>query len=82
MGRFFLNFLNALFGTPRRIMGTLVVVTLVIGFFNPNIIVVAIQNTIQAVMVATQPLFGPILVIIIMIIGIKMILGVFKGGRK
>ncbi len=63
------------FGTPQRMMRSLVVIGLITAVVFPGLLYIAADRLLLALM----PLLGPALTLLIVFAGIKMILG---GGKK
>ena len=75
MGRWIRFFL----GTPHRFLGTLVGVGFFICLVEPTLFARALNQAVSAIIIALEPLLGPVLAVLIVFAGIKMILG---GGRR
>ncbi len=61
-------------GTPKRFTVTMLCIGLVVVMINPSILVHAINSLVTGL----SPLLGPVLAILIVFAGIRLIL----GGRK
>lgn len=65
-------------GTPQRFLATLAGIGLIVVVINPLLLAIAVGN----LLVAVSPLLGPALTILIVLAGIRIILGSFGGGGK
>ena len=70
IGQWFRYFL----GTPRRFLMTAAGIGLVVVAINPGILATAVESLVAALM----PLLGPVLAIVIVFAGLRMIL---RGGK-
>lgn len=69
------NWFGYFFGTPQRMVRTLIVLGLITAVVFPGLLYLATDRLLMALM----PLLGPALTLLIVFAGIKMILG---GGKK
>ena len=65
-------------GTPQRFLATLAGIGLIVVIFNPLLLAVAVNSLLEAI----NPLLGPVLAILIVLAGIRIILGSFGGGGR
>lgn len=75
--------LSFLFGTPKRFLGTTMVLMVALGSIRPDLLEAVLTNVLTAVVNAVAPLVEPLLMLAIVILGFKMILrGIFPGKGK
>ena len=65
-------------GTPQRFLATAAGIGLIIVLINPILLAIAVDRLIMAI----NPLLGPALTILIVLAGIRIILGSFGSGGK
>ena len=65
-------------GTPQRFLATLAGIGLIVVLINPTLLEIAVDRLLMAV----NPLLGPALTILIVLAGIRIILGSFGSGGK
>ncbi len=65
-------------GTPQRFLATLAGIGLIVVLINPTLLEIAVDRLLMAI----NPLLGPALTILIVLAGIRIILGSFGGGGK
>ena len=65
-------------GTPRRFLATLAGIGLIVVMINPLLLAIAVARLIDAI----SPILGPALTILIVLAGIRIILGSFGGGGR
>ena len=74
MGRWVRYFL----GTPQRVVLTLIGIGFIICLFSPSAFEFALISAVNAIFRAVSPLLGPVLAVLIVLAGIKLILGGHK----
>jgi len=76
------KWINFFLGTPQRFLCTVAGIGVVICAINPTILVVALCNLRDAVLRGLGPLLGPVLAIVIVFAGLKMIFSGIGGKKK
>ena len=76
-----MNWLRYFFGTPQRFLRSLIMIGVMICLVNPELFAQALNQAVTAILVALQPLLGPVLAVIIVFAGLRTIL-FGKGGKK
>ncbi len=66
-------------GSPQRFLATLLAVGVIVCMINPALFEQALSNAVSAILHSLGPLLGPVLAVVIVFAGLRMI--VF-GGKK
>jgi formate-dependent nitrite reductase membrane component NrfD len=66
-------------GSPSRFLGTVVGIGIAICLINPVLFERALNQAMGAIIAAVQPLVGPALAVVIVLAGLRKMLG---GGKK
>ncbi len=70
--------INFFFGTPRRLLASLVAAAIIAVLIEPGLLGLAVAR----LMIALEPVLGPIIQLVIIVLAFRIIFSVFSGGRK
>jgi hypothetical protein len=73
-----MNYIRFFFGTPRRLLASLVAIGVILAIIFPNALAEGLQVLTYSVLNAIGPIIGSILVILIVLAGLKII---FSGKK-
>lgn len=71
-------YIRFFFGTPRRFLATLIGIGLIICMIDPDILKKGLIGLVSAITESIGPLLGPVIMLLIVFAGIKLIL----SGKK
>ncbi|MFA7050254.1 MAG: hypothetical protein WC164_04080 [Patescibacteria group bacterium] len=73
-----MEYIRFFFGTPRRLLASLVVIGIILAIIFPNALAEGLQILTYSVLNAIGPMLGSILAVLIVIVGLKII---FSGKK-